>query len=542
MDPENPDDRRVAQLALAAHNHDSPLFKLPVDLIDYIFELAYHHPGPGDFPFDPLEPTSFVRCQPAHRPICRGLRDIQQRQLYRHLQLMSLSKLFPLARALVEDKAEPGLGSFVASLTLGSEGASSWWASLPYRHQEQRLLLGEGRPYHFLPPGEAPKLLKDLLGKLTGLKSLGVFLSCDRPGDDDALAMLRVVFRDPSALAHLSSIQEVYLESSGSALDAAFPDDAGAWLTQLSGHRHLETLSLGFSEHSLPSILQTTSAARPVLGELRKLRLYGKFEAWRVRLCDLAPKLACLEIENSQSWSERPALRSIAEHAPPTVVELAISVAPHDPDEPPESSQAIDDLLPRLALLRTIRLDFACYDPTRLPSSLARLANLELLHLGRGAILPQSTLLGVVTGPHRLKSLRKLILDYIAGVKYCFGPTLRSTGGRLPRDEWRDASGLWYGWVPPQWPEGCSEAIVGGVVSAARAHGIVVAGSAVRALDWAGEYVAARDAVARRRGVERGDWRDARRFLGARIVELLKEEQQAARGWPEGFAGALLRC
>jgi len=116
----------------------------------------------------------------------------------------------------------------------------------------------------------------------------------------------------------------------------------------------------------------------------------------------------------------------------------------------------------------------------------------------------------------------------------------------LPDPDERDAEGVYTGWYPPHWPDPrtctCTCLGVARALRLARAHGLCVGGRAVRAVEWYGAYAAERAAVARARGRETGEWGDARRVLGRRVVELLVEEERAGRGWLEGFGGALLRC
>ena len=472
----------------------------------------------------------------AVRPICRGLREFQQRHLSSNLHITSIRDLDLAARILgeVQQQSPRRLGPFIKRLWLGGP---SWrdWARLARTRDEHAWAQEHGHSYHVVPLGAAAGLLKSLLDALCGLESLYVYLGgTSDVGDPDELAMLRLIFEDPSTLDHISSINEVRLETYGPVLDAAFPANAGAWLYQLGRLLRLETLELSFCPGGMPTILQ--GSAPVVLEQVRKFKISALFDAWRIPLRHLVPDLASLEVVSTASGAFL-GLRRIIGGAPPSLAHLAITLDDTSQDEDAQD-ELIDDLFLTFPLLRSLHLDISCYDPTRLPSSLARLADLQVLHFGHAAVVPDHTLVSLVTGLCRIKSLRKLTLDY---VKVYFGSNLRSEGGKLPRNADRDEFGLLHNWAAPEWPEGCSEAGVAAAVRLGRSHGVVVAGSAVHALDWLGEYVAERDTVARRRGFEMDDWQDARRFFGARVVEILKEEQQAARGWPEGFAGALLR-
>ncbi|GAA5909392.1 hypothetical protein JCM8208_005727 [Rhodotorula glutinis] len=524
----------VQQPALESHTPRSRILELPPELLGHIFELVYHHKGPHELPYDPLHPLEILSHQRAvaNRPLCRALYHHQQRQLYRHIEVTSISMLALLARTLVESEHKPRLGTYVARLSLGEAGT---WVSPAITQRKQAEALQRGRPYYLVPVGEAAEHLARLLGALGRLEYFRVWFDPGDQDDDqdvDKLALMRLIFEDPSTADHLSSVKTVCLEMHGPTLDAAVPGNAGAWLAQVSRLRHLETLEIGMSVQSLPSILSVPSAALPVLEKLRTLQVYAAFRTWRVPLCSFAPNLTCLKIESEAWWTgsfEPGALRIIVQDAPPFLVELAVMVSSDASSLGPPD--AIDDLFKSLPRLRSLRLDVPCYDVERLPSSLAPLANLEVLHLGHLAVPSDRALLRLVTGSARIKSLRTLTLDY---VEASFGLTLSDMDDEPPPDNQRDASGLWPGWAAPQWPEHCSWAGLVNVVRHARVHGISVGGSAVCALEWYGAYAAERDAVARRRGFKKGDWGDARRFLGARIVELLEEEQQAASGWPEG--------
>ncbi|GAA5853833.1 hypothetical protein JCM9279_001682 [Rhodotorula babjevae] len=497
----------VAQPAAKPSNDDCQLLKLPDETLDYIFELAYHHLRRVDLPLDPCVPLEILEREPAHRPLCRRLYPIQQHQLYRDLEVTSTRNLELLARTLVEDRREPNcrLGTLVERLSLGSPGRRAW-AGAAHIRRAQEWDLKRGRPHRPAPPvGAAAGLLAGLVGALGRVGSFHVFLDSCEDDSVDEIELLRTIFQDPATLDRWSSVKEFCLGTFGPTLDAAFPDDAGAWLDQLGRLPHLETLELSFSVQSMPAVFQASSPAPPVLEHVRKLKVYAPFHEWHVPLEGFVPNVTYLEVESSLSWSGPFGPRSLIGSAPPTLVDLAIisecgSISP----------DTIDDLFPTFPLLASLRLDISCFDLARLPSSLARLAHLKVLHFGEGDVLPDETLLRLVSGPHRITSLRTLKLDYIEAY---FGPTLRDNYDVLPNDNERDASGVYDGWEPPSWPAGCSWAGLARAIGLARAHGVVVEGAAVRAVEWYGEYAAERDAIARLRGFQTGEWSDARQLL-----------------------------
>ncbi|KPV72095.1 uncharacterized protein RHOBADRAFT_56219 [Rhodotorula graminis WP1] len=511
----------VVQLAREPSNDDCALLMLPVEILKYISELAYRHPARPDHPLDAPDPlqVEILRQQPApHRPLCRSLYPIEQEQLYRSIEIKSFRTLDLLQRTLVEDSREPGrsLGSLVAALSFDTSWHRKRANPASTRHEQDELARPD-RPYHVDSAAAATRLVASLLGALTGLEYFGLrFNPGLRPEDHE---LLHLIFEHPSTLVHLDSVQHFALLIYGPDLDAAFPDDAGAWLAQLGQLRNVKTLELSFHAHGTPVILQTSSSTRPVFNQVRTLKISARLDTWRVPLRDLVPHLTSLEVYSGGPSSGHAELRSLVASAPTCLVALSI-----DAYVSADTLGAIEDVLPTFPLLHTLHLDNSCRDHAPLPSSLARLDNLEILHFGPSAVLPDYALVDLVTGPHRLKALRKLTLDYIEAF---FEETLRDAGGVLPHGRDCDASGLYWGWDAPDWPEGCSWRDLTTAVRLVRARGVVVDGLAVRALEWYGEYAAERDKVARRRGFEMGDWADARRFLGARIVELLEEERQA---------------
>jgi len=399
-------DRVVAQPDLGGTaNNDCLLLQLPDETLDYIFQLAYHHPTDADLPLDICYPLELLEREPAHRPLCRRLYPIQQHQLYRHLEVTSVRNLALVARTLVEDRRAPErrLGTLVERLSLGSPGRREW-ASPAHARRVQEWHIKRGEPHHPVPPsGAATPALARLLGALSRLESFSVFLDSVEPDNADEVALLRLIFEDPATLARWSSVNEFCFETFGPTLDAAFPHDAGAWLAQLARLPRLETLELSFSAQRMPAVFQASSTAAPppVLERVRTLKVYAPFHDWHVPLGGFVPNLARLEVQNPIAWFGHSRLRSLIESAPPSLVDLAITS-----ESGGLAPEAIDDLLPAFPLLHSLRLDVACFDPAGLPSSLARLAHLTHLHFGEGDVLPDSTRSPSASSPARPASPR----------------------------------------------------------------------------------------------------------------------------------------
>ncbi|GAA5847601.1 hypothetical protein JCM9279_005319 [Rhodotorula babjevae] len=499
---------RPAEPALESPQDDSLLFQLPVELLEHIFELVYHCRGPGDHIPITNAHVDTLLSRSARRPICKGLRAIQEHYLYRTVEVTSIQTLALLARTLVNDPRQRG--ALVNRLFLGRFLCNDWTHDV---YDMAAMALRHGGPCDLVTPGAAACLLAGIFGEMSRLESLRLYFPYRDPSDYD-LALLGIIFNGSRTPIHLQTVETIGLYVGGDLLDDLNPDQSDAWIRQLNRFGRLKKLIV-FSLFTTSAAL-SRSSARLYLKQLSTLRiLYPK--CLRTPIRDLAPNLEQLKMTLDDT--DGPALRYMVAHAPPSLVVLYIEVW-HD-----DMFEALDDLLPIFPLLRSLFLFGKCYDPDRLPSSIGHLDNLKHLGLDWSETLSDHVLLDLVTGPSRPKSLRTISVRHGEAV---YGPTLREKGGALPRDDERDESGVWKGWTAPTWPEGCTKAGLAGAVRCGRANGIKVRGSAVRALKWHGKYVAERDEIARRRGLEEGDWTDARRFLGDEVVESLIEERRAA--------------
>ncbi|GAA5849999.1 hypothetical protein JCM9279_004877 [Rhodotorula babjevae] len=226
----------------------------------------------------------------------------------------------------------------------------------------------------------------------------------------------------------------------------------------------------------------------------------ASFESWQLSLAEVAPNLDTLIVE-SEWW-----LRPVLENAPPRLRNLEVHMCADD-------AETISDLLPPLRHLQSLALHPSSFIPSELPSDLCRLDHLEHLILDYGPQLSNILMHRLVEGRHRLEHLRRLeIHEFDFGCEY--GPTFKSEGYVLPRDDERDESGLWRGWVAPTWPEGLSEDGLSHAIAIARARGIEVSLSPQNAIEWRAAFEKERRRVALYRGLVYNDWADATRFLG----------------------------
>ncbi|GAA5944804.1 hypothetical protein JCM3775_007313 [Rhodotorula graminis] len=501
----------LADLALSSRVSKKvlcPLLNLPDELIEVVLEYAYGSRFPHDHPHYPFR-TGLVL---AHKPICRRLWPMQQRILYRRIEIDSYNQLVNIERALVGDRhRDPSerLGSLVRALELST-----------VNFQDRPSPGGAGD--HEAGPGMpelAAKLLATLLGELGRLQSLQVDLKTmfgiDRSTPVEQ-ALLAVVVNDSSTPVKLYGLKSLRISTYGTTLETDLngaTDDLAAWMVQFSRFPDLAYLNIDLETERPPSFNRGASPVRPVLAKLSSLDIYTDFALWHTPLRDVAPNLAEIEII-VRSSSLRPIVRGL----PPSLLHLDI--------EADDDSEVIDDLLPPLFLLQSLSLDGACFTPSRLPTSLAQLRHLESLEFGSTAKLSDILLAQLVQGPTRLEHLRRLQDRVFSVYLPLRGPTLLNKQLVLPGESERDESGVWRGWRAPHWPAGLSEGGFVEVVDAARVHGVLIDSRGLLSLGWRAEYERERDLVAVCRGLSTGDWSDARRFCGDECVEAVLSRQR----------------
>ncbi|GAA5892365.1 hypothetical protein JCM8208_005803 [Rhodotorula glutinis] len=479
----------LARLTLSPPSHGqgpSPFLKLPNEIIHIIFDLLRDAERRDRHKRSP-------EC--GYKPLCRRLWPMQQRALYRRIEIIHVIGIALLARTVID---QPHLGDLVKHLSLGPDYNSEW--AMEY---SPRYFGDVTRPVH------AARHLSRLLGGLGHLEELCVRLSVD--GDEFDIntyewAILHVLVQDASTPVKLGALRSLYFHVCG-----IYPvteinvDNAALFMVQFSRFPALETIDLSITGGFPDGFFVDNLSAPLVLENLSELSMFANFEHWDLSLDAVAPNLDRLVI-----LTDDVASRSVISRAPTRLRELAVGGS---------QCEAMDDLLPALTLLQSLNIGPSGYDPIRTPSSLHQLDDLEDLAIECGPDLNDELLRGLVKGRHQLAHLRLLLVDLFSYENPVYGPTLRAKSLVLPADAERDESGLWLGWRAPDWPAGLTEAGLAEVVEMALARGVRVYGSAVRALKWRKVFEGERDLVAVCRGLSMDDWTDARRFLGDERVD-----------------------
>ncbi|GAA5894303.1 hypothetical protein JCM8208_002400 [Rhodotorula glutinis] len=467
-----------------------PLLALPEELLEIILEHAYAARVPRDGPHAPYE----YGLKLAHKPVCRRLWAIQQRVLYRRIEVLSFDQLVDLERALVRDRRldEPRLGRLVRALVVGGDPLEAW-------HGPGGTDDGAGPGV----PGLAARLLSQLFGELGQLQSLEVNLLGDptAPSSPAERALLAVLVEDPTTPVKLSGLKSLVILTNGKSVvegPGSEVDDVAAWMDQFGRFPDLVHLDIYLGSKQPPSVAHGESQPPLALIKLSRLLVETDFARWVTPLSAIAPNLLDLEI-SATSYSLRPVILG----APPSLLRLLIS-SRGDPVE------SVDDLLPSLSLLKNLSLHITCYEMGRLSSSLSQLRHLEHLEFGGLAEVSTALLLALVDGRTRLKHLRSLEICTVFALR---GPSLLRKKLVLPDESERDGAGLWHGWLAPRWPAGLSEAGLAQVVDVARTRGVRVRGGSLGSLGWRAKFERERDVVAVCRGVSTGDWSYARRYL-----------------------------
>jgi len=498
--------------ALEEHNNNSVLFKLPVELLENVLDLAYFHIGPDTLPHR-SSPTAVVSGQPAHLPICQRLWPHQQRVRYRHIQLSSLAALYCLGELVTadarkpKDPHQPRLGSLILHLRLNM-------------HNRYRAVDASDR-------ARAPACLAQLFGSLDNLRSLRL----SENGSNAVEPALDVVLHDPSTPAKLSALKMLSLSVRGRTIDAGDPDDPAAWLGQLGQFGSLDTLELDFdynygSDDALshkyrpPSVIaDATSRARPVVGNVSSLTVTAAFEFWAAPLRDLMPNLERLKVVDCDASGV-----TVIESAPSRLVSLDVEI-----DSYPSSDvvEALLQLLPAFPQLHRLRLRAYGHVVSHTSSPFHVLPDLEVLELDGRLGLADPVLLSIVDGPRRLQHLRKVSLSgcFVGAV----GPTLESKGWVLPGPDEQDVLGLWQGWTPSKWLEGSSSAGHAVAVERGRARGVTFGGTIVEALEWRHEFNEEVRRVSLARGAQLGDWALAREVFTDEAVDSFIRQAASAR-------------
>ncbi|GAA5909405.1 hypothetical protein JCM8208_005732 [Rhodotorula glutinis] len=375
------------------HENQSPLLRLPDELLEMILEMAYANARP-EHPFDDW-PEVDADNKLVHKPLCRRLWVIQQRVRCWCIDLSSYGQLVDLTRTLVDaadSQSEPSIALLVVHLAVRVSERS--YDDSDYDHGWDTDDEGEA-----IVPAIAANLLSHLFDKLGKLKSLTVDLNS---GPETATpltrALLGVIVEDSSTPGKLRGLESLQLSSRGKALDEndTGADDFAEWMYAFSRFNSLQELYLSFLARHPSALLLDPSRPMPVLGQLSTLSICADTRRWDLPLETLAPNLKELSLSTFGGLSG-----PILKKAPPGLVILEFSFV---------ESEAIDDLLPAFHLLQSVTFMSACYDPVRLHSTLSQLEHLEHLGFGPASGADDDFLRGLV---RKLPRLRRLDVDHV---------------------------------------------------------------------------------------------------------------------------------
>ncbi|BGP19205.1 hypothetical protein JCM10213_002099 [Rhodosporidiobolus nylandii] len=453
-----------------------PLLRLPVELLEAIFELAYEGGPDGG-------------------PVCRTLLPMHRRGLYSAISLTTYAALARLQVALSEDNAR-----LVHSLRLKMEtdrgGVSDW-----YTRQH-----------------EAQDFVQNFLLRLTNLKCLRLYYL--RP------LYLGTFLTDPRAPLHLTNLRTLELLPLVDPFALANPLDM-LFLQHLHAYSSLTSLSIRVSKHTA-HLLYSSSTAAPA-DNITSVRLQASaFGRWTVpgHFASAFPRLRSLELHNNpgnpSDPSTFPDFRGLLSVAPVGLTSLVLFTrAPREPVSYPDRS--VNELLGRFTNLERLNMGAASFTPDALGAVLSTLPRLEYLAFQERAPVTDQLLFSILEPPHRLPALKHLVLKHVfakygtrlASVEWKLSPTAAATPFHVYPD-----------WVAPVWPSGGTSDGIRAAVKSARRAGINIEGSAVQALHWERRYRAERDACAMLWGAVHDDYTEARELLGEKAVnDFIRKEE-----------------
>ncbi|GAA5909793.1 hypothetical protein JCM6882_002675 [Rhodosporidiobolus microsporus] len=195
-------------------------------------------------------------------------------------------------------------------------------------------------------------------------------------------------------------------------------------------------------------------------------------------------------------------------------------------------SNPCDHHLLRLSQLTSLTLGEGTFDHSTLFNNLRALPTLTRLTFNRGAIVSASDLLSLVSGPLRHPSLTGLTLDMLTiGER---GWRIQEDGeGQLHPEHAKGKKHAAPDWVVPEFTdpdERFSTSGVEGLVSAGERNGVKVVGSAVEGVevyrDWRVEVVECLLVY----GGEKGNYGELREFVGDEEAEKLLQTRMSADG------------
>ncbi|GAA5948414.1 hypothetical protein JCM3775_003936, partial [Rhodotorula graminis] len=461
----------------------SPLLKLPLELLDAIFAQA------GDT--KPL-------LQPPFQPLCRQLEPVQRRHHYRRIVVNGYEQLAALCRAA---PSIPGIEANVVELKLAmwdeDNSESLRVCYLLEWLQDQRL------PVDHLPdPNTVPEdeqicptaSLVDFIARLSGLRELHLYcveidLIDAVVGNDEVDDPIRASTSTP----RLQRLEVLAVEPKEGLMFEG-PERTRAWigwLRKISRLPKLRDLRLAVYDEHPPPPLPDVDFFSPSLLSITTGDSAPSFYPWDGPfLSKFAPNLERIEVGDMVS--------------------------------------PLDDFLARFNRLERLEVARNSFDSARLLPYLRSLPNFHTLTLSRDTPTTDAFLDALLDGPTRPPHLRRLTLDHVA---FSRAVPLFSDTWHLPDDYNATSTGLLpeCRWVAPSYPPGASEAGLRAAPRLAAAHGVVVDGTALGALDWHEAYrVERRGAVLEWAG-RTGRWERAREVLGDDVVEVYRRGLEAGR-------------
>ncbi|GAA5896622.1 hypothetical protein JCM8208_004248 [Rhodotorula glutinis] len=482
----------------------SPLLNLPLELLDAIFA----HVGDTKPPFQPL---------------CRQLEPVQRRYHYRRLVVAEYEKLAFLCRAA---PSIPGLEHNVVELKLAMRDESNSEHMRMYWVRQWRD--SNNLPVDHLPETDSisddeqtcpTTLLVDLISRLSALRELD--LGCVEldlidavVGDDEDDGTSR------SRPRRLERLEVLSVESKHGPMFKG-PERTRlwiSWLRKLARLPKLRDLRLTIYDGSPPPPLPAVDFSSPTLLSIT-LGDSDCIHPWNGPfLSQFAPNLERIDLSD---------VGFALKYAPSTMRELSLTSS-LDQSDNPRAKSPLDDFLVRFRRLERLEIALNSFDPARLLPYLRSLPNFHSLMLSIGTPTTDTFLAALLDGPTRLPNLRHLTLDHVTSYR---GGRLVSKRWNLPDDYDPTSAALLprCRWEAPSYPPGASSAGVRAALRLAAAHGVVVDGSALAALEWDEAYRVERRAAVLAWAARTGRWDRAREVLGEDVVEVYRRGFEAGR-------------
>ncbi|GAA5836611.1 hypothetical protein JCM9279_000444 [Rhodotorula babjevae] len=481
----------------------SRLLNLPLELLDAIFAHV-----------------NDVR--PPFQPLCRQLEPVQRRHHYRRIEVDEYAELARLCRAA---STIPGLQVNVVELKLAMAGFEN--------DEHDRVLYlrdwheAQGLPFDHLRDPDSishdeqtcpTSLLVDFVTRLTALRVLDL----DKVDLDLVAAVLDADLADDPTRTRTSARRLARLEILNVDTTGLFEfenfDYKVAWLRRLCRLPKLRCLRLAKCDYpragpplaaldfSSPSLLSIC------VGESDSLFPWdGPF------LSQFAPNLERIDLADEV----------VLKHAPSTIRELMLTSTIVGND--PQALSPLDDFLARFVHLQGLAIAHNSFDPARLLPFLHSLFKFDTLALGCDTPTTDAFLDALLSGPTRLRHLRRLTLSHVTSSRR--GGFVSSTW-TLPDDYDPTSAALLPGcrWRPPSYPPGASEAGLRAALRSAEARGVVLEGTALGALDWNEAYAQERVRAVLFWAAQTGRWDRAREFVGEERAEAYRLGYEAGRG------------